>query len=111
MSEANRGMWHGRPAKGFTEENGYRLLTGLYDHPLARRKDGVVAEHRVVLYEEIGPGSHQCHWCTRIVTWGGNDGIIADHLDRNHANNDPANLVPSCNVCNFTRHNPGFAHV
>lgn len=75
-------------------------------HPLAG-VTGNVSEHRAVLYDQIGPGSHRCHWCNRVVTWKvngrGMDALIPDHIDRNGLNNDPANLVPSCVSCNSHR--------
>src|SRR3990167_11499676 len=39
------------------------------DHPLGRSRDGKVMLHRIVLYDQIGPGTHACHWCGRLVTW------------------------------------------
>lgn len=76
-------------------------------HRLAQQ-DGWVYEHRVVLFEKIGPGDHPCHWCGTVVTWERTypehaDGLVVDHIDEEPANNDPANLVPSCSVCNFQR--------
>jgi hypothetical protein len=84
----------------------------VYDrvHPLADRT-GRVAVHRKVLLEKIGPGTHPCHWCRQPVTWmvraradGGRVAdLMADHLDGNCRNNDPANLVPACSFCNVLR--------
>lgn len=65
---------------------------------------------RLVLYEKIGPGPHPCHWCGRLVNWGIGitvDGLLADHLDWNHQNDAPENIVPSCNNCNTRRAAPG----
>ena len=65
--------------------------------------------HRVTLYNRIGPGLHPCHWCGKEVEWTrGNNGettLVVDHLDDNRQNNEPDNLVPSCNVCNLRRSN------
>lgn len=69
-------------------------------HPVAGGR-GLVFVHRVVLYDKIGPGAHPCHWCGVAVTWGID--LYTDHLDFNTINNDPANLVPSCNPCNAGR--------
>lgn len=80
-------------------------------HPLAM-KWGYVLEHRFVLYESIGPGSHPCHWCKATVSWGapgtGNRSkgvLVVDHMDGDKLNNDIGNLVPSCNGCNISRSN------
>lgn len=80
----------------------------------------------MVLFDAIGPGEHPCHWCGWPVSWdvvyrAGSDvlaerweALIADHLDGDRANNDPANLVPSCPYDNSNRggmarrgHQPG----
>lgn len=74
-------------------------------HPLSW-PDGRAAEHRVVLYAVIGPGAHRCHWCNKIVIWRDIDpnvALVVDHLDEDTHNNDPANLVPSCSLCNANR--------
>lgn len=83
---------------------GYRILrrTG---HPLARAQ-GKVFEHRLVLYERIGPGRHPCHWCSATVSWDrkpGTAALVADHLDGDRLNNDPTNMVPACIPCNTHR--------
>jgi hypothetical protein len=89
---------------------GYVLLTGSR-HPLARF--GVVGEHRVVLYDKIGPGTHSCYWCGTPVTWMARSisdphkrgrQLCVDHLNRDKSDNDPANLIPSCTACSTTRH-------
>jgi hypothetical protein len=61
--------------------------------------------HRLVLYEKIGPGQHPCNYCGETVEWKvgqhtqrGN--LIAEHVDGDTTNNDPENLVPSCQSCN-----------
>lgn len=79
-------------------------------HPIAHA-DGRVLKHRLVLYNEIGPGSHTCHWCGRALLWLGSGigRLVADHLDGDTWNNAPTNLVPSCRRCNQTRaYNPMF---
>lgn len=91
---------HTRRAAPFTVSScGYIKLLRR-DHPLADG-DGYVYEHRLVLFEAIGPGTHGCHWCEAGVTWGVD--LEADHLDHDRANNDRANLVPSCHGCNTRR--------
>ena len=100
---------NGEPATGHTifwQYKPYRVLTGQHDHPLAHR--GAVREHRKVLYDEIGPGPHECHWgCGRLLEWGGRQGIHADHLDGDTLNNSIKNLVVSCPTCNKRRSKAG----
>jgi len=104
LSESNRGKRpNGQAAVGFTFRKGYLFLTGQQDHPIANA-DGTLAEHRKVLYDAIGPGPHECHWCKRTLAWGnGIEGICVDHLDGDKLNNNPANLAPSCHKCNWDR--------
>ncbi|AEJ94999.1 HNH endonuclease [Mycobacterium phage ArcherS7] len=84
---------------------GYRYLIVVEDHPLKTSHRGRrVAEHRLVLWKHIGPGTHPCHWCGKPVTWG--EDLQVDHVDWDKLNNVPDNLVPSCRPCNFDRHNP-----
>lgn len=65
----------------------------------------VIAEHRVILYARIGPGTHPCHHCGTPVTWTTNGvvpgALITDHLNRDPSDNRPENLVPSCWSCNM----------
>lgn len=104
LSEANKGKKAGALATGFyVNQDGYRILTGQQGHLLADRSGGL-CEHRKVLYDEIGPGPHECYWgCGRVLSWGGKSGINVDHLDDDKLNNDPDNLVPSCGPCNRQR--------
>ena len=69
------------------------------DHPLAN--GGWVYEHRLVLYEVLGPAPQECWWCGVEVRWG--ETLQVDHLDADRSNNDAANLVPSCQPCNQGR--------
>lgn len=88
---------------GSTRKDGYRTLT-LHGHPLANCW-GAVLEHRVILYDKIGPGEHPCHWCGKVVSWepGRAAGITVDHVDFDRSNNSHGNLVPACNACNVRR--------
>lgn len=96
-----------REGNTWTTSNGYgRLFVG-HDHPLADGK-GCAHSHRVALFERIGPGVHQCHWCgadlqwlRRGSSWAGV--LVVDHLDDDKGNNAPGNLVPSCFSCNALR--------
>lgn len=96
----------GRPDNGWLHPEGYRKRSR-HGHPLADA-NGNVFEQRLVLYEKVGPGRHLCHWCGVLVDWTKTwprdpDALVADHLDHNRVNNDPANLVPSCQLCNYKR--------
>jgi hypothetical protein len=88
--------------------NGYILISGQHDHPLAN-KSGSITEHRKILYETLGAGTHPCHWCSMPVRWqrctvGCTKGtLVPDHLDGDKTNNHPSNLVPACNRCNAVR--------
>jgi hypothetical protein len=79
------------------------------DHPLTfGNTTRWIPEHRLILWEKIGPGTHPCHWCGTSVTWlpGGRTAkgcLVTDHVDRNQKNNEPDNLVPSCQGCNIRR--------
>lgn len=68
-------------------------------HPLADRAE-FVFEHRMVLYEKIGPGTHPCFHCGKLVEW--KVSLIVDHLNRNRSDNRAENLVASCSKCNAT---------
>lgn len=108
VSAALCGTYRGVPTEGRSiNSDGYVFLSGLGDHPLAR--GGSAPEHRVVLYDTIGPGPHACHWnfgCNRAdLDWSSDrcTGLHVDHLDDNKLNNDVSNLVPSCLHCNWSR--------
>jgi hypothetical protein len=82
----------------------YRTIY-LPGHPLARAW-GKVYEHRMVLYDKIGPGPHPCHWCQAEVDWvpkGQPNCLQVDHLNGIGDDNRPENLVPSCQPCNTDR--------
>lgn len=79
------------------------------EHALAG-PTGLVLEHRKALHDRIGDGPHACYWCTAPLRWDAPQGdpeeLTVDHLDGNPANNDPANLAPSCRPCNTQRRGP-----
>lgn len=86
--------------------HGY-LLVYSPNHALADAV-GNVYQHRQVLFDEIGEGPHDCHWCGQTVDWAGVNGkrIDVDHVDGDKSNNDLGNLVPSCHRCNSLRSLP-----
>lgn len=76
-------------------------------HPLAGTS-GWILLHRKLLFERIGPGWHPCHWCGEPVEWRTGvkpfkGSLVVDHVDHDTLNNEPGNLVPSCNPCNGHR--------
>jgi len=78
-------------------------------HPLVG-KNGVIRIHRKVLFEKVGPGDQACHWCGVPLAWFPKPGVerlLTDHVDGDKWNNDPDNLVPTCNRCNVTRMTTG----
>lgn len=92
---------------GVTVSHGRRYKTVTSKgHPLAHAS-GKVYEHRLVLWEAIGPGWHACHHCQRPVSWdhgkGHPDTLQVDHLNNYGDDNRPENLAPSCLDCNSTR--------
>jgi len=96
-------MWANRPHNPIQKYQYVRLP----HHPLAN-KNGCVIEHRLVLYQKIGPGKHHCHWCNALVKWMPGKktsfgALVVDHLDGSGRNNNPNNLVPSCHGCNANR--------
>lgn len=86
--------------------SGYRHVQ-IKSHPICP-PSGRLPEHRLILYNKIGPGKHLCHWCNAEIYWSVGrravpGDIVADHLDGNRLNNDPGNIVPSCSICNLKR--------
>jgi hypothetical protein len=75
-------------------------------HPVANAS-GWQFEHRVVLYDAIGPELYPCHYCWRLLSWdlhyNAPGGMGVDHLDYDTTNNKIENLVPCCRSCNCAR--------
>lgn len=106
MSASHVGRKGKEAAKGRSVlRDGHVLLTGQLDHPLSKR--GAVLEHRYVLYKEVGPGDHECYWCGTTLSWGGQRGIQADHLNGIKDDNRVENIVVSCVRCNVGRARAG----
>jgi hypothetical protein len=85
--------------------NGVVVLTGMHGHPLAVA--GQLAEHRLVLHSVLGSRrTMRCHWCrTKLVWHGGTENAYVRHLDGDHGNNSPSNLVPACLRCSASHPN------
>lgn len=83
--------------------HGY-VIVPAHGHVVAQ-SNGMAYEHRKVLYDAIGIGPHQCHWCKGDIEWmaTGPHKLVVDHLDGDKSNNNRGNLVPSCHKCNSTR--------
>jgi hypothetical protein len=81
-----------------TRKDGYVLRYAPW-HQLSMTS-GYVLEHRYQAHEKYGAGDQKCHWCDTALTW---KTVEVDHLDWVRGNNDPANLVTACKVCNNTR--------
>ncbi len=64
-------------------------------HPLVVA--GWAREHRLVLWDTIGPGRHPCHYCAAELEWGLT--LEVDHLDHDRTANTIDNLVPACRSC------------
>lgn len=83
---------------GLIHSGGY-ILKHAPDHPLAGNCSRVYA-HRIAYYDAHGAGPFDCHHCGKVVDWSF---MHIDHLDDDPTNNDLANLVASCPVCNQAR--------
>lgn len=90
---------HDRTGRPWINSAGY-IKRGLPGHLLAD-KQGAVYEHRAVLLDKIGPGTHPCNWCGTSVTWM--DDLEVDHVNHVRDDNTADNLVPSCHSCNTRR--------
>lgn len=87
--------------QGYHEHsNGYRLLK-IPGHPIAR-KDGVIFEHRAVMFDIHGWDLPPCEKCGAESDWFTRKTHI-DHIDKDRTNNNPSNLRVLCNPCNVSR--------
>lgn len=107
--------WSSLRGRTFKDSVRYRMRKAP-GHPLAP-PSGTVAISRLVLYEKIGPGPHNCHWCGAHVEWivgadvGTTGSLLADHVDWDVENDEPGNLVASCHPCNAHRRQGGDARL
>ena len=84
-----------RSGVAYDRGDGYKRVSAR-GHPLAGR-DGRVLEHRLVLYDRLGPGPHPCARCGRSLEWRQLD---VDHVNADPSDNRPENLQPCCAKCN-----------
>lgn len=92
------GTWDKQPRKRWKRAGTY-VHTKIPTHPMAQ-SDGVVSEHRAIVYdrhEGICPG---CYWCGRALEWRS---AVVDHVNAEKDDNRPENLVVACQRCNTTR--------
>jgi hypothetical protein len=69
------------------------------DHPLADM-NGHLAEHRQVMHAAHDGVCPSCYWCGQPLQW---KAAVVDHLNEVKDDNEPSNLVVSCNGCNRAR--------
>lgn len=75
------------------------------NHPIAP-PSGTLSYSRIVLFDQIGFGPHDCFWCGTEIDWkyGLEPGtLVIDHLDFNTQNIWPENLVAACVNCKNRR--------
>lgn len=85
--------------------HGYLVARGHKGHELATA-DGRVYVHRVVMFNAIGYGPHQCEHCGKHVNWKApnhTDELVVDHRNGKRHDNRLANLIVSCHACNIKR--------
>jgi hypothetical protein len=63
--------------------------------------DAGIPEYRRVFMDVYGVGPHRSHFCTELLAWI----ELVHHLDGDHDNNDPQNLVAAHDRCHKTWHN------
>lgn len=86
--------------------DGY-IRTSDISHPVSC-KDGMIYEHRRILFDKIGWGPHECFWCKTSIEWTPGEknkkgSLVVDHKDTDNTNNKIENLIPSCHKCNCLR--------
>lgn len=80
--------------------SGYVIIYA-HGHPLTHGLAGSYTyEHRVVFYDNHGPGPFSCNWCGVEVTW---ETMHVDHVNAAVNDNRIENLVASCPGCNRAR--------
>lgn len=87
-----------KPTYRYVRTSGYINLL-IPGHPIAD-KNGVVGEHRVVMYDLHRGVCPSCFWCGTKLDWAS---AVVDHLNEDKQDNSRKNLVVSCNGCNRAR--------
>lgn len=88
----------GRGKDRYQNGKGYQMLK-IQSHPLAM-KNGLVYEHRKVVFDRFGEAIPPCEKCGKHVTW---KTAHIDHIDEVITNNSPENLRVLCRACNVMR--------
>lgn len=91
--------------KGSLDKHGYLVARGHQGHELATA-DGRIYVHRLVMFNAIGYGPHQCEHCGRAVNWKASTfdhELVVDHRNGKRHDNRRANLIVSCQPCNLKR--------